>query len=204
MVFLFLFFSKQNVVAYSYHCLGRACVRALQCTSRTMARFLVVCGMRCLTCSVPLFLSLWGYWVWHCQKRSKKSPSFVLFSSAFRSMFPFLSSVQIGAQMQSREPPSLLSLLGLWETEERRNSNAQLFIKPLLVPYMTFFPYLLSTLWRWWQPHPAELPDSWGAWSDAHTSLLLLYLLCGARTSTKGEDGGDHHLTHHTEGSTGW
>lgn len=53
-----------------------------------------------------------------------------------------------------------------------------------------FPPYLMSTLWRWWQPHPVELPDSWGAWKDAHTSLLLLYLLYGERTSTEEEDGG--------------
>lgn len=62
-----------------------------------------------------------------------------------------------------------------------------------------FLPYLMSTLWRWWQPHPAELPDSWGAWKDAHTSSLLLYLLYGEWTSTEEKDGGDHHLMHHTQ-----
>lgn len=51
------------------------------------------------------------------------------FSPVFRASFSFLSSVQIGAQMQ-QGASFHLSLLGLWETEERRNSTTQLFIEP--------------------------------------------------------------------------
>lgn len=106
----------------------------------------------------------------------------------------FMCKLELGCSKGTLLPSWLL--LGLWETQERRNSSAHLSIKPLFfaLQISDFPPYLMSTRWRWWQPHLAELPDSWGAWKDGHTSSLLLYPLYWERTSTKEEDGGDHHL----------
>lgn len=118
------FFNKQNVVPYNDHCIGRGCVHFSAPAGPWAASFSLqnaMCdGSKCAVFR-SLFLSLWGYWVWRCQ-RSRNSLSFVLFPSSSDRCFP--SSLLCKLELRCSKG-SLLPSCVYWASGRQKRGDIQ-------------------------------------------------------------------------------
>lgn len=158
------FFHKQNVVPYNYHCIGRGYVHFSAPAGPRAASFSLqnaMCdGSKCAVFS-SLFLSLGGT---GCDvAREVETACRLCFSPRLQIdvYLPlFCANWSSDAVKGACFHRVFTGPLGDRREVKFRRTALR---RALWCSRSDFPPYLMSTLWRWWQPHPIELPDSWGA-----------------------------------------